>query len=71
MQSRRVGKYIARCPFSLGRMVSVTDGGKMVYRASKPNCIPFPKAGDKELATGNPRNFEVFDALDFLVPPAE
>ncbi|MBN1182227.1 MAG: hypothetical protein JXB49_08065 [Bacteroidales bacterium] len=29
-------------------------------------CIPFPKAGDNELIASNPRNFEIFEPLDFL-----
>jgi hypothetical protein len=43
---QRLIEYIARCPFSLARMVSLTDNGKMLYRASKPGCIPFPKQKD-------------------------
>jgi hypothetical protein len=33
---QRLIEYIARCPFSLSRMVSLTDDGKILYRASKP-----------------------------------
>jgi len=47
-------------------MVSLTDNGKILYRASKPGCIPFPKVGDPELGVGIPRNYELFDPLDFL-----
>jgi hypothetical protein len=63
---QRLIEYISRCPFSLARMIAITDDGKVVYRASAPNCIPFPITGDKELTSGNPRNFEIFDPLDFL-----
>ncbi|MBN1575453.1 MAG: transposase, partial [Chitinispirillaceae bacterium] len=63
---QRLVEYIARCPFSLTRMVSLTDDGKILYRASKPGCIPFPKQGDPELDIGMPRNYEIFDPLDFL-----
>jgi len=63
---QRLIEYISRCPFSLARMVSLTDDGKVLYRASNPNCIPFPKTGDSELAAGMRRNYEVFDPLDFL-----
>jgi hypothetical protein len=63
---QRLIEYISRCPFSLTRMVSLTDNGKILYRASKPGCIPFPKVGDPELDVGIPRNYEMFDPLDFL-----
>jgi len=63
---QRLIEYISRCPFSLARMVSQTDDGKILYRASHPNCIPFPLSGDKTLMKGVPRNFEMFDPLDFL-----
>jgi hypothetical protein len=63
---QRLIEYVARCPFSLSRMVSVTDDGKILYRASHANCIPFPIAGDAPLMAGIPRNFEVFEPLDFL-----
>jgi hypothetical protein len=63
---QRLIEYISRCPFSLTRMVSQTDDGKILYRASHPNCIPFPLSGDATLLKGIPRNFEVFDPLDFL-----
>jgi len=33
---QRLIEYISRCPFSLARMVSMTDNGKILYRASKP-----------------------------------
>ena len=63
---QRLIEYITRCPFSLARMVSVTDNGKILYRASKPGCIPFPKQGDPELDIGIPRNYEMYDPMDFL-----
>ena len=63
---QRLIQYVSRCPFSLARMVSVTDDGKILYRASHANCLPFPISGDKALMKGIPRNFEVFEPLDFL-----
>jgi hypothetical protein len=63
---QRLIEYIARCPFSLARMVSLTKDGKILYRAAHPNCIPFPLSGDATLMAGIPRNFEVYDPLDFL-----
>jgi hypothetical protein len=63
---QRLVQYIARCPFSLTRMVSITKDGKILYRASHPKCIPFPLSGDKTLLKGMPRNYELYDPLDFL-----
>jgi hypothetical protein len=74
---QRLVEYISRCPLSLARMVTLTDNGRIVYRASKGKCFPFPKTGDpvaperctppiQTLMEGIPRNFEVFDPLDFL-----
>ena len=84
----RLVEYIARCPFSLTRMVALTPEGKVLYRAGQrandiirwceaptplpsersdnPKCFPFPKTGDEDLAAGIPRNYEVFEPLDFL-----
>ena len=62
----RVAAYMVRCPFSLDRMVSVSDDGKVVYRAEKAGCQPFPILGDGKLLRGVSRNFEVFDPLEFL-----
>jgi ssDNA-binding Zn-finger/Zn-ribbon topoisomerase 1 len=63
---QRLIEYIARCPFSLARMVSLTKDGKIIYRAAHPHCLPFPLSGDATLLAGIPRNFEVFEPLDFL-----
>ncbi len=41
-----------RCPFSLERMVNVADDGKVVYRAGKGVCHPFPIQGDVNLKAG-------------------
>jgi len=63
---QRLIEYISRCPFSLTRMISRTPDGDILYRASHPKCIPFPLSGEKTLMKGVPRNFEMFDPLDFL-----
>jgi hypothetical protein len=62
----RLTQYIVRCPFSLDRILKVTDEGKVIYKAEKPDCRPFPKLGDARLAYGVRRNFEIFDVLDFI-----
>jgi hypothetical protein len=83
---QRLVEYVARCPFSLARMITLAGDGdaskyptgcRIVYRASKGKCFPFPKTGDpvmpercvapvQTLMDGITRNFEVFDPLDFL-----
>ena len=63
---QRLIEYISRCPFSLARMVALTEDGKILYRASHASCHPFPISGDKTLMAGISRNFEVFEPLDFL-----
>jgi hypothetical protein len=63
---QRLIEYIARCPFSLNRIVSITKDNKVLYRASHATCFPFPLSGDETLMDGIPRNFELFDPLDFL-----
>ena len=74
---QRLVEYISRCPFSLARMVTLNADGRIVYRASKGKCFPFPTTGEpvspereiapiQTLMEGIPRNFEVFDPLDFL-----
>ena len=40
---QRLVEYIARCPFSLTRMIRVNADGKVIYRAGNPNCLPFPR----------------------------
>ena len=32
---QRLVEYISRCPFSLARMISITEEGKVIYRAGK------------------------------------
>ena len=32
---QRLTEYIVRCPFSLARMIKVTDDGKVIYRTGK------------------------------------
>jgi hypothetical protein len=49
---------IARCPFSLTRMISLTDEGNIIYRASNPQCVAFPVMGDNDLIAGNPRTMQ-------------
>jgi len=63
---QRLAEYMVRCPFSLARIVRVTESGSVVYRAQKGDCRRFPTPANRDLAGGASRNFQVFDALDFL-----
>jgi len=63
---QRLVSYISRCPFSLARMIKVTEEGLVIYQAGKSECMRFTQPGDDRLREGMSRNFEVFDALEFL-----
>ena len=52
----RLTQYIVRCPFSLDRIVSLNPDGKVVYRAEKAECRPFPVPGNQNLRQGVKRN---------------
>ncbi len=47
---------MVRCPFSLERIISAAAEGKVVYRAEKPGCRPFPILGNAKLLRGISRN---------------
>ncbi len=63
---QRLAQYILRCPFSLARVVRLTDDGSVLYRAEQDHCRRFPGAASADLRGGPRRNFQVFNALDFL-----
>ena len=63
---RLVG-YMTRCPFSLSRLVKVTETGQVVYKAEKDACRAFPDPQrDGTAALGPQRNFQILDPLEFL-----
>ena len=62
---RLVG-YMTRCPFSLSRLVKVSETGQVIYKAEKGACRAFPDPQRDELARGPQRNFQILDPLDFL-----
>ncbi len=62
----RLEQYMARCPFSVNRVVSVNEKGQVVYRAEKAEACRYPLFGDPNLSAGARRNFEIFEPLDFL-----
>ena len=57
---------MARCPFSLSRVIKLTDECKVLYRTGKSAALAFPILGNEKLAAGIKRNFEMFEPLDFL-----
>ena len=62
----RLAQYILGCPFSLARVVRLTDGGSVIYRAVQDHCPRFPTPANADLRGGPCRNFQVFSALDLL-----
>jgi hypothetical protein len=63
---QRLVSYISCCPFSLARMIKITERGQVIYRAVKSGCVRFPNPGNERLRQGVSRNFQVFEALEFL-----
>jgi len=59
-------QYIVRCPFSLERIIKLTDTDKVIYKAEHKQCRKFPDPGSDDLKAGVNRNFQVFDPLDFI-----
>jgi len=62
-------QYMVRCPFSLSRLVRVTNTGQVVYKAEKQACQAFPDPHADDLKAGANRNFQILSPLDFLAPP--
>jgi hypothetical protein len=63
---QRLAQYILQCPFSLARVVRLTDDGSVIYRAEQQQCRRFPGPASADLRGGPKRNFQNFTALDFL-----
>ena len=63
---RPLTAYMVRCPFSLDRIISVSNDGKLVYRAGKADCQPFPIHGNEKRPRGAFRNSEAFEPLGSL-----
>ncbi len=62
----RLVQYITRCPFSLSRLIKVTDTGQIVYKAEKHACRAFPDHNGDGIVSGPKRNFQVLGPLDFI-----
>jgi hypothetical protein len=62
----RLIQYMTRCPFSLSRLVNVSETGQVVYQAEKHACRAFPDPKGDGTQSGVPRNFQILSPLDFL-----
>ena len=51
-------QYIARCPFSLSRMIKVTESGQVIYKTEHGDCQKFPDPASDTLQSGVFRNFD-------------
>ena len=58
--------YMTRCPFSLSRLVKVSDTGQVIYQAEKQACRAFPDPQGDDMQSGPKRNFQILPPLDFL-----
>ena len=57
---------MTRCPFSLSRLVKVSNTGQVVYQADKQACRAFPDPQGDGMPAGVKRNFQILPPLDFL-----
>jgi len=55
-----------RCPFSLSRLVKVTETGQVLYKAEKQACRALPDPDRDGLGSGPKRNFQILSPLDIL-----
>ena len=62
----QLAQYLARCPFSLARLVRITEEGKVLYKADKEHCQEYPSPASEDLYGGINRNYQIFEPLDFL-----
>ena len=52
-------QYMTRCPFSLSRLVKVTETGQVIYKAEKSSCRSFPEATGDGRQAGPKRNYQI------------
>ena len=62
----RLAQYMVSCPFSVSRVVRLTDEGNLLFKSEKAGPRRFPEPGREDLAAGASRNFQVFEPLDFI-----
>ena len=65
----RLVQYMTRCPFSLARLVKVSNTGQVVYKAEKASCRSFPDPAQDGMQAGPKRNYQILPPLEFLAPP--
>jgi hypothetical protein len=64
-------QYVVRCPFSLSRLVKLTNPRQVVYKSEKQACQAFPDPHADDLKAGAKRNFQILSPLDFLAEFAQ
>ncbi len=57
----RLIQYMTRCPFSLSRLVKVSDTGHVIYQSEKQDCRAFPDPKGDGMQAGVPRNFQILE----------
>ena len=69
----RLVQYMTRCPFSLSRLVKISESGQVVYKAEKQACRAFPDQNGDGMQSGRApshsdgrRNYQILPPLDFL-----
>jgi hypothetical protein len=62
----RLVQYMTRCPFSLSRLVKISQSGQVVYKAEKQACRAFPDLNGDGMQSGPKRNYQILSPLDFL-----
>jgi len=62
----RLVQYMIRCPFSLSRLVKISESGQVVYKAEKPARPAFPDQHGDGMQSGLKRNYQILPPLDFL-----
>ena len=53
-------------PFSLDRLVKVSESGQVIYKSEKASCRFFPDSGGDGIKSGPKRNYQILCPLDFL-----
>ena len=62
----RLVQYMTRCPFSVSRLVKISESGQVVYKAEKEACRAFPDQHGDGVQSGPKRNYQILPPLDFL-----
>ena len=62
----RLVQYMTPCPFSLSRLVKISESGQVVYKAEKQARPAFPDQHGDGIQSGLKRNYQILPPLDFL-----